>query len=286
MTANADWYFESSTEWGTGFALELSDKRKVHEEQTPYQLLAVYETKTFGYMMTLDNILMLTSRDNFVYHEMLAHPVLYSHPHPKRVCIIGGGDCGTLNEVLKHPEVESVIQIDIDERVTRVSEQYFPELCVNNHDPRATLAFEDGIKWMQEAPAGSLDVIIVDSTDPIGPGAVLYSQEFFQSCWRALGEQGLLAQQSESPLIHLEKLIVPLHKTMRSAGFAAIQLHHYPQVTYPSGWWSTTIASKQGVVPAARSNPESLSQSTRYYSAALHNASAILPPFLQAALAS
>lgn len=284
MTASADWYFESSTDWGTGFALELKNQRKVHEEQTPYQLLAVYETKTFGYMMTLDNILMLTSRDNFIYHEMLAHPVLFSHPHPKRVCIIGGGDCGTLNEVLKHSEVESVIQIDIDERVTRVSEQYFPELCAHNNDSRATLAFEDGIRWMQEAPQGSLDVIIVDSTDPIGPGAVLYSKEFFQSCWNALGKDGLLAQQSESPLIHLEKLIVPMHNTMRSAGFETIQLHHYPQVTYPSGWWSTTIASKQGAVSAARTHPPLL-RSTQYYSSAIHSASATLPPFLQAALA-
>nr|WP_308874516.1 hypothetical protein [Thiothrix subterranea] len=129
MTTQPNWFTELSDS-GTIFGLELTDAGKIHEEQTPFQKLEIYDTKTFGKLMTLDGCTMVTTRDNFVYHEMMAHPVLFSHPAPKRVCIIGGGDCGTLREVLRHPEVEAAIQIDIDERVTRVSEMFFPN-CAN-----------------------------------------------------------------------------------------------------------------------------------------------------------
>ena len=280
-----NWFTELSL-CGTVFGFELTEAGRIHSEQTEYQKLEVYETATFGRLMTLDDVAMLTTRDNFVYHEMMAHPVLFSHPAPKKVCIIGGGDCGTLREVLKHPEIESVIQIDIDERVTRVSEMYFPELCESNNDPRATLAFEDGIAWINNAEPGSLDVLIVDSTDPIGPGAVLYSEDFFRGCWRALGEDGLLVQQSESPMIHAESIIKPMHATMRKAGFTDIQLHQFQQVCYPTGWWTCTIAAKSGQVAFQRQqDAEQLSFPTQYYNAAIHTGSAALPEFMKKLLA-
>lgn len=286
MSVNPNWFTELS-DAGTIFGLTLSEAAKIHEEQTPYQKLEIYDTQTFGKLMTLDGCTMVTTRDNFVYHEMMAHPVLFSHPAPKRVCIIGGGDCGTLREVLKHPEVESAIQIDIDERVTRVSEQFFPELCTSNDDPRATLAFKDGIAWINAAEPGSLDVLIVDSTDPVGPGAVLYSQAFFEGCWRALGENGLLVQQSESPLVHAEKIIKPMHAAMRQAGFGDIQLHQFQQVCYPTGWWSCTIAAKKGEISFARqAAAEQLAFPTQYYNAAIHTGSAALPQFLKELLAT
>lgn len=284
MSNNPNWFTELS-DAGTIFGLELAEAGKLHEEQTPFQKLEIYDTKTFGKLMVLDGCTMVTTRDNFVYHEMMAHPVLFSHPAPKRVCIIGGGDCGTLREVLKHPEVESVIQIDIDERVTRVSEIYFPELCASNHDPRATLAFEDGIAWIANAEPGSLDVLIVDSTDPVGPGAVLYSEEFFRGCWWALAENGLLVQQSESPLVHAEKIIKPMHATMRKAGFTDIQLHQFHQVCYPTGWWSCTMAAKNGQIAFARAAAaEVLAFPTQYYNAEIHRGSMALPQFLKALL--
>src|SRR5690606_27866633 len=124
------------------------------------------------------------------------HPALFTHPNPKNVAIIGGGDCGSLREALKHP-VESAIQIDIDEVVTQLSLQYFPELCESNHDPRAQLLFIDGIKWMQDAPAASLDIIIVDSTDPLGPAVGLFNEAFYRQCHRVLKKDGILVQQSE-----------------------------------------------------------------------------------------
>lgn len=285
MNPTPNWFTELS-DAGTIFGLELTDAACIHSEQTPYQQLEVFDTKTFGKLMTLDGCTMVTTRDNFIYHEMMAHPVLFSHPAPKRVCIIGGGDCGTLREVLRHPEVEFVIQIDIDERVTRVSERFFPELCESNNDPRATLAFEDGIAWINNAEPCSLDVLIVDSTDPVGPGAVLYSEEFFRGCWNALGDKGLLVQQSESPLVHAGKIIKPMHDTIRKAGFTDVCLHQFPLPSYPTGWWSCTIAAKSGKVEFVREAAAGTSSfPTRYYNAAIHRSSTALPQFLKTMLA-
>ena len=167
MLNDKDWFTEIAEEQKVAFSLQL--KAKLHEEQTPYQHLEIYNTEKFGNLMVLDGLVMLTQLDNFLYHEMLSHPVLFTHPNPKNIVIIGGGDCGTLQQVLQHQSVESVIQIEIDECVTRAAEKYFPELCTANNDKRAELVFGDGIKWMSEAQANSVDVIIVDSTDP-APG--------------------------------------------------------------------------------------------------------------------
>ncbi|RMG51815.1 MAG: polyamine aminopropyltransferase, partial [Gammaproteobacteria bacterium] len=126
-----DHWFSEAYE-ADGCAVSLRVRRLLHEEQTPYQHIAIWETEHWGNLMVIDGCIMLSSRDNFIYHEMLAHPALFSHPEPCRVAIIGGGDCGTLREVLRHPEVEHCVQVEIDERVTRLSERYFPELCEAN----------------------------------------------------------------------------------------------------------------------------------------------------------
>lgn len=284
ITTQSDWFTEAIEEDGVAFSLKLKHAKKLHEEQTPFQKIEVYDTATFGKLMVIDGCTMVSTRDNFIYHEMMAHPVLFNHPNPEHVCIIGGGDCGTLREVLKHDCVKSAIQIDIDEAVTRVSEQFFPELCESNQDPRATLAFEDGIKWIQHAPAESLDVIIVDSTDPVGPGAVLFSAEFYQSCWKALRPNGLIIQQSESPLLHHERIIKPMIQRFEQAAYQSTQTILFPQVIYPSGWWSATMALKAGVgseiVFNRQAESENLAFKTIYYNSGIHKSSGTLPTFM------
>lgn len=236
------WFEEKSVQSGWGVALHIT--KKLHEEQSPFQKIAVYQTTNFGNLLVLDDCIMLTERDNFQYHEMLVHPPLLCHPAPKRILIIGGGDCGSLKEALIHSSVDSVIQVDIDERVTRVCELYFPDLVCSNGDHRATLLFADGIDYLAKTPASSFDVIIVDSTDPIGPGLVLYGTEFYQNCFQALSESGLLVVQSESPLLHAE-LILTIRENMTAAGFSQLNSYHFPVSSYPSGWWSATMAGKQ-----------------------------------------
>ena len=159
--------------------------------------------------------------------------------------IIGGGDCGTLREVLRHKGVESCVQCDIDEQVTRLAERHFPELCESNADPRATLMFDDGIRYMRELAPESIDLVIVDSTDPVGPAEGLFNQAFYASCLRALTPGGILVQQSESPVAHLE-LIRSMREHMREAGFIGFLTLPFPQPCYPTGWWSCTMAQKDG----------------------------------------
>jgi spermidine synthase len=282
MSLDKTWYTE---EWaGQGSAISLKIKDKVHDEQSPYQRIEIYETESFGTLMTLDGLVMVTDRDNFVYHEMMSHPALFTHPGPKRVLIIGGGDCGTLHEVLKHPSVELAEQVELDERVTRVAEKFFPELCEKNSDPRARLHFTDGIQWIADAEPDSYDVIIVDSTDPVGPAAGLFSETFYKNCYRALRPRGIVVGQSESPLFHPD-LIVSMHQAMRTAGFADTATLQFHQVTYPSGWWSCTMACKQGALAGYREDAAAARDfPTRYYNAAIHTAARALPEFLASRL--
>ena len=277
------WFTEITTAQGAAFSIRI--REKLHEEMTPFQTIEVFATEGFGNLMTIDGIVMLSSRENFLYHEMMAHPALFTHADPRRVCIIGGGDCGTLHEVLKHPAVESVVQIDIDAGVTQAAELYFPELTASNDDPRARLLFEDGIQWMKKAGAGNLDVIIVDSTDPIGPAVGLFTQVFYSDCLNALAEGGILVQQSESPLYDMA-ILKAMHTAMRGAGFTDSRTLFFPQTVYPSGWWSATMARRGAAldgfrVDDARNKPFE----TRYYNAEIHQGSLAQPEFFRRVLA-
>ena len=140
------WLYENFEKAGSSIGFRVN--RKLDEVQSPFQHIEIYQSTDWGNIMLIDGAMMLTTRDNFLYHEMMAHPALFTHADPQRVVIIGGGDCGTLREVLRHPGVRSATQCDIDEQVTRMAEKYFPELCESNHDPRAELLFDDGIAYM------------------------------------------------------------------------------------------------------------------------------------------
>ena len=276
MALDDTWYTE---EWaGQGAAISLKLRDKVHDERSAYQHIEIYETETFGTLMTLDGLVMVTDRDNFIYHELMAHPALFTHREPKRVLIIGGGDCGTLREVLKHAGVALAEQVELDERVTRVAEKFFPELCESNQDKRARLHFQDGIKWVADTPAGSYDVIIVDSTDPVGPAAGLFSVDFYRDCLRALAPGGIVVGQSESPLFHAD-LIRSMQHSLRAAGFRAAATLFFPQCTYPSGWWSATLASN-APLSQFRRNDGTAAVATRYYNSAIHAAAMAAPQFL------
>jgi len=277
------WLHEQFEPVGSSIGFRISEK--LDEVQSPFQTIEIYQSTDWGKVMLIDGAMMLTSRDNFFYHEMMAHPALFTHPNPKRVVIIGGGDCGTLREVLKHSSVERVTQCDIDEQVTRMSERYFPELCESNSDSRAELLFDDGVAYMRHLEENSADIVIVDSTDPIGPAEGLFNQAFFASCYRALKADGILVQQSESPLALLD-LIIAMRAEMGKAGFAVFQTLPFPQPCYPTGWWSCTMSRKTADTGFAfrTRDAETKPFSTHYYSAAIHRAAQVLPPFVAEAL--
>ena len=268
LPKDENWFTEVCKEAGSVVGWEV-DEHLAHVE-TEFQKIDVYRTAHWGNLMVIDGFVMLTTRDNFLYHEMLTHPALFSHPSPNSVAIIGGGDCGTLHQVLAHREVQSAVQCEIDEQVTRLAEQHFPELCERNDDPRATLVFDDGLAWIRNAEPGSLDVIIVDSTDPIGPAEGLFGPGFVADCFTALADGGILVQQSESPLLH-QPLIAGIRRNMEKAGFETVKTLGFPQPCYPSGWWSCTQARKHGIL--APPDPERFAASgitTRYYNAEIH----------------
>lgn len=279
LDANKNWFTEECAECGTAFSMEIHEI--LHKEQTPFQKIEIFSTKSFGKLMTIDGYVMLTERDNFIYHEMMTHPALYSHVNPENVVIVGGGDCGTIREVTKHSCVSNIKQVEIDQRVTELSENFFPELCAANNDPRVEFIFEDGIKWMQSTADQSIDLIIIDSTDPIGLAKGLFSKPFYEQCMRSLKPDGLLVQQSESPLVHFESIIQPMKTCLLNAGFANTKHIYFPQPSYPTGWWTATIASKQNQVQFARENEaKDKDINTKYYNHAMHLACFATPQFL------
>ena len=279
QNTDTPWFTESAAEIGTAFSLATSSL--LHQEKSPYQNIEIYETKSFGNLMVLDGFIMLTTRDNFIYHEMMSHPALFSHSRPKHVVIVGGGDCGTLQQVAKHSCVEKITQIEIDERVTRVAEQYFPELCASNNDKRANFEFCDAIEWMRNAPSDSIDIIIIDSTDPIGPAEGLFQKAFYQYCWSALSENGLVIQQSESPLVHWETITKPMQAEMQAANFNTTKTLFFPQPVYPTGWWSATLAAKNDIHLVRDTDAKQLAFETKYYNYDIHLAAFAMPSFLK-----
>ena len=269
----------------TGSSIGFRITRKLDEVQSPFQKIEIFESTDWGNLMLIDGAMMLTTRDNFLYHEMMSHPALFTHAAPRDVVIIGGGDCGTLREVLRHPGVASAVQCDIDEQVTRMAEKWFPELCESNGDKRAQLLFDDGVAYMANRAPGSVDVVIVDSTDPVGPAEGLFNKAFYESCFRALRDDGILVQQSESPLALLD-LIREMRGEMAKAGFAGFALLPFPQPCYPTGWWSCTLARKPGGGGFGFREADARGKEfpTRYYSADLHRGALATPPFVAEAL--
>lgn len=279
MTLDDSWFSEPYDVTGSAFSLKI--KAKLHDERSEFQHIEIFETETYGRLMVFDGCVMLTSLDNFIYHEMMSHTALQSHAEPKDVLIIGGGDCGTLREVLKHDSVTRCVQVDIDERVTRVTEEFFPELCESNNDPRAELLFEDGIKYVADCDPAQFDVVIIDSTDPVGQAARLFGTAFYTDCQRITRSGGILVAQSESPLKQLD-LIKSMSSNMREAGYSNTHTFEFPQSCYPTGWWSCTLAGKDNDLQKPRNLHKNIT--TKYYTTDSHKGGLTLRPFMKDAL--
>ena len=271
---------------GDGSAFSLKLKGTLHEAQSPYQRIAVHATEAFGHLMAIDGYIMLSSRDNFLYHEMMAHPALFTHPRPKRVLIVGGGDCGTCGKCSQASR-----RRDRDPGGYRRGGDSRGRALLSRTvrlQPRSAcaIALRGWYRLGQNAEMGSYDVIIVDSTDPVGPAEGLFAEPFLRDCHRALGADGLLVQQSESPLFHLDGILLPLHRALRAAGFADTHTLHFPQCVYPSGWWTATLARKTGRVSDFReADAVAKPFATEYYNAEIHRAALATPEFMRRALA-
>lgn len=269
------WFTEKQTP-DAGITCRLSETLRF--EKTAYQELAVHQTNQFGRLLVLDGTVQLTELDEFFYHEMMAHPALFAHADPRRVLIIGGGDGGVVREVVKHKSVESVELVEIDERVVAAGRDFFPTVSNGLSDPRVQVIIGDGIEHVTKAKA-AYDVIIVDSTDPVGPAVGLFAVEFYRSVNRALRDGGILVAQTESPLFNQDVL----SHAVRSIGqaFGNTRLYLGPVPTYPSGYWSYTMGLKDTVDPAEIIGEKPCPFATRYYTPNVGRAAFALPPFVR-----
>lgn len=254
----------------------------VHEEQSQFQHIAVVDTVEFGRILVLDGVIQTTLRDEFIYHEMLAHVPLFIHRCPRRVLVIGGGDGGTVREVLKHSEVEQVDLVEIDARVIEVSRKYLPELAAAFDDPRVNVHVEDGSKYVASA-AGEYDVILIDAPDPVGPAEAIFSDSFYADVRNALRPGGVMSAQTESPFMQGE-LVAAIYRRIGSA-FEAQRLYLAQVPTYSLGLWSFTLATSDSELLDL---PPRTSEhvTTRYYTPEIHRAAFAMPKFVQDLLAS
>lgn len=251
-----------------GFGLTCSVKRTLVNERTPYQTLTVLDTCAFGNMLLLDGVVQTTVFDEFVYHEMIAHPALCTHPEPKRALVVGGGDGGTVREVLRHPSVESVELCEIDRRVVEVCTEHLKETSCGLTDPRVTVVYEDGIEYVKRFKA-KYHCVIVDSPDPVGPATGLFAADFYRGVHESLTDDGVFATQTESPFTDGDLI----RKVTRdfAAVFPICGFYTACVPTYPTGLWSFMMGSKRYHPVRNARRSEALSD-CRYYTYDLHRA--------------
>ena len=286
------WYWEEHTK---GVRLGLKCTRTLYSGQSKFQKIDVLETLDYGRLLLLDGLVMLTSRDEFIYHEMMVHPACFVHRGAETALVIGGGDGGTVRELLRHGNLRRIVLCEIDPDVVEVSKRFFPEVASGllEENSRVELLFQDGAGFVEENP-GRFDLILIDSTDPVGPGEILFSEGFYSSCFRALRPGGVLAAQTESPFHHLD-LMKGVKERLTASGFGLVRFYTAPVPTYPGGYWSWVFASKQGGQAEGRRlhplrdvkigpSDEMVLKGLRYYTPDIHHAAFRLPRFVLEAL--
>ncbi len=258
---------------------------RLYRVRSPYQLVEVYQTYAYGKMLACDGMVMTTEGDEYVYHEMIAHVPLLLKPDAARVLIIGGGDGGAAREVLRHPQVKEVVMVEIDEKVIEAARLYFPDLARSFDHPLLRLIIGDGIQYVADAPDASFDVVIVDSTDPVGPAEGLFTEAFYRDVHRILRPTGVMVTQSESPRFNVG-VFQQLYRTYRKI-FGPDNAHCYliAVPTYPSGTWSLSFNTKSGIDPVKDLDERRAAAFTeahrlKYYSPAIHRAAFTLPRYV------
>lgn len=270
------WMTESQTK---NLGLSVRVKETLFTGRSEFQEVAIVDTEQFGRMLVLDGVFQTSIFDEFIYHEMIAHVPMFTHPNPKNVLIIGGGDGGTIREIVKHP-VESAEMVEIDGMVVEMSKRYLPEIAaalIQNH-PKVTLRIDDGIKHMQNA-RDKYDVIIVDCSDPIGPGQGLFTHAFYEDVYKALKDDGLFVQQTESPFYH-QPLVSHLFKDIGSL-FPITRLYLAQIPLYPSGTHCFTIGSKKYDPCSVDTAKLPDIGETRYWNRDIQKSCFVLPNYVQ-----
>jgi len=273
------WFSERHT---PNVKLSIKVEKQLYSGQSDYQRIDIYESKEFGRFLTLDGFMMLTEKDEFIYHEMITHVPMMVHPNPEHVLIIGAGDGGAVRELVKYENVKQIELVEIDEMVVDVCRKYLPKTACALDDPRLQIHYEDGLKYIRSCE-DQYDLIIVDSTDPFGPGEGLFTREFYGSCYKALRKDGIMVNQHESPFYQEDVAAMQrAHKRIvESFPISYVYQAHIP--TYPSGHWLFGFASKKyhPVGDLKREAFKDAKLHARYYNPNLHVGAFSLPTYVE-----
>jgi spermidine synthase len=273
------WFTENHTD-NVKFSIRVD--RHIVSVKSDFQKIDVFDTPEFGRVLVIDDYIMLTEKDEFIYHEMIAHVPMAVNPNIKKVLVIGAGDGGTVRELTRYNSLEGIDMVEIDRKVVEICKEFIPKTASKLDDKRVNLYFEDGLKFVK-TKKNEYDLIIVDSTDPIGPGVELFTLEFYENCFDALVDDGILVNQHESPYYPKDaKTMQKIHKKIKSVfPIATVYQAHIP--TYGSGHWLFGFASKK-YNPVKDLNEElwnSLNLVTNYYNTDLHKGSFYIPNYVK-----
>ncbi len=277
------WFREPRTRYGC--TLELKATRLVHSARSEYQAIVIFDTEDHGRVLTLDGLVMTTEADEYMYHEMLVHVPMFAHAAPRRVLVVGGGDGGSIREVLRHPGVEEAVLVEIDGMVIEAARRFLPPVASSFDDPRARIVIGEGHAHIRQN-VGAYDVVIIDSTDPTyGAGGLLFTKEFYKDCRHALREGGLLCAETENPFYDPTWVQMAWRRLRRAFDDVRLYIGYVP--VYPGALWTYAIASTgpdpQGEFRAA--DASMLSRTLRYYNPDVHAGAFALPNFIKKVLA-
>ncbi len=273
------WFSEYNTE---NMKISFRVRQQLFSQQSDFQHIQVLDSDEFGRVLVMDGFIMMTEKDEFIYHEMISHVPMAVHPAIRKILVIGGGDGGVLRELCRYPGVEEITLVEIDPMAVEVSRRFLPTVSVSFDDPRVTIVHEDGLRYVRRYQ-GVFDLILVDSTDPFGPGESLFTREFYSNCRHALKEDGILVNQHEGPYFKndAEEAAAIYKKTSALFPIAAVYQAHIP--TYPAGHWLFGFMSNR-YHPMRDLDPgrwESLGIETRYYNTDLHKGAFALPTYVR-----
>ncbi len=277
---NENLYHEITPE---GFGIAIEKDKDLFSKKSPYQQTDVFHSRAFGNVLTLDGLMMVTERDEFFYHEMIVHIPMLTHKNPKNILVIGAGDGGTVRELLKHKEVEHIDMVEIDRVVIDAALEFFPSVSCGLKDKKVNVLVEDAVEFVKNKE-NLYDVVLIDSTDPIGPGVGLFNEDFYNNVKRALKPGGIVVPQTEGPFAQSENMRLT-YKLLRKV-FKNVAPYTGPMPTYPGGYWSWGFCSDDVEIPLDSSKIDEkraqiIEKTCKIYNRALHSAVFAVPNFVK-----
>lgn len=276
------WYSEKHTK-NVKFSIKVD--KHIYSQQSAYQRIDVFDSPEFGRFLTLDGFMMLTEKDEFIYHEMITHVPMAVHENPQNILVIGAGDGGVIRELTRYDCIKNIDMVEIDKMVVDVCKEFLPQTACCFDDPRVNIYYQDGLKFVRDS-YDKYDIIIVDSTDPFGPGEGLFTKEFYGNCFKALKSDGIMINQHESPFYEEDANAMKWthNRIVKSFPISRVYQAHIP--TYPSGHWLFGFASKKyhPVKDLKAKQWQQLNIQTNYYNTNLHKGAFYLPTYVEKVL--